>query len=142
MRTLRYSITISTIQLFALLPKSVYFYTRYGVMCARDKCMFRHEETAGDVVVLLEKNAVAVKLVDDKDDGNKSVDLDKEQGEDFKDDVEYITEVAIVYDDNDVDEIMVDSAYEVSENVTSSDDEANDKNIERNKYDEENSVRR
>ena len=35
---------------------------------------------------------------------------------------------------------MVDSAYEVSENVTSSDDEANDKNIERNKYDEERTV--
>ena len=109
-------------------------------MCARDKCMFRHEETAGDVVDVLEKNDDAVKPVDDKDDGNISVDLDEEPAEDVKDDFEYITEIAIVHVDNDVNEIMVDSAYEVCENVTSSGDETNDKNIEQNDYDEERTV--
>ena len=111
---------------------------KYGIMCARDKCMFRHEETA--VVDVLEKDDDAVKTVEDKNDGNISADLDKEPAEDVKDDIEYIKEVAIVHVDNDVDEIMVDSAYEVSENVTSSDDETNDKDIEQNDYEEERTV--
>ena len=81
-----------------------------------------------------------MKPVDDKDDGNISVDLDEEPAEDVKDDFEYITEIAIVHVDNDVNEIMVDSAYEVCENVTSSGDETNDKNIEQNDYDEERTV--
>ena len=89
---------------------------------------------------ILEKNDDAVKPVDDKDDGNISVDLDEEPAEDVKDDFEYITEIAIVHVDNDVNEIMVDSAYEVCENVTSSGDETNDKNIEQNDYDEERTV--
>ena len=61
--------------------------------------------------------------------------INKEHAKDVKDDVEHIKEVAIVHVD-DVDDIIVDSAYVVSENETSTDDETTNKNIEQNIYDD------
>ena len=94
---------------------------RYGVMCVRDKCMFRHVDKEDDDEIS-NKNNDAIRLVD------KEKDLDLA-----------IVHVDTVQENQNVDVILIDSTFVVndSHDISNSDDEEIGKNIPDKKDDQE-----